>query len=135
MVLLRAEGVLLRSLLRGAPGAPPVPRLASALRLAALAKAGFRVFLVASAVGWDAVRRSLDAANFSEAAVELGGGHGSVEVLVYSADARHALFFVKCAHFSAWSSHRASIVASLVCAFELAGRPLEDADVAALLRA
>ena len=57
----------------------------------------------------------------------------AVEVLVYSTPAHHALVFVKCAHFSVWDGHRESIVASLICAFELAGRPLADADVEALL--
>ena len=37
--MLSSSGVLLRCALRGAQGAPPLPRLASALRLAALAKA------------------------------------------------------------------------------------------------
>jgi rRNA maturation RNase YbeY len=55
MVLLRADGVLLRCLLRGSPGAGPVPRLASALRLAALSKAAAGAPFARFALGLDLV--------------------------------------------------------------------------------
>jgi hypothetical protein len=116
-------------------------QLALELLLQALFNAGVPFFLVATGAGWDTLVAMLNTKAQGSSAlvscpVDIGAAseRRDVHVIVYSTAIFGARFFVKCPHFSVWPEHRASIVASLVCLFELAGQPVAAADVVALLR-
>ena len=108
-------------------------KTAALLLLGALYRAGFRFFVVATGVGWTMLLKTLDKAHYAVVACDTASGE-KVEVLVFATPVYKPLFFIKCAHFCTWHQERASIVASLACAFELAGQPLADKDIEALLK-
>ena len=108
-------------------------KTAALLLLGALYRAGFRFFVVATGVGWTMLLKTLDKAHYAVVACDTASGE-KVEVLVFATPVYKPLFFIKCAHFCTWHRERASIVASLACAFELAGQPLADEDIEALLK-
>ena len=108
-------------------------KTAALLLLGVLYRAGFRFFVVATGVGWTMLLKTLDKAHYAVVACDTASGE-KVEVLVFVKPLYKPLFFIKCAHFCTWHQERASIVASLACAFELAGQPLADKDIEALLK-
>jgi len=84
MPLLRFEGVLLRSLLRSAQGAPPVPRLSAAIRLAALTREAAGARFARFALGVELVSPAASARLNVARRGRAGASRGPTDVLSYA---------------------------------------------------
>ena len=84
MPLLRFDGVMLRSLLRGTEGVPPVPRLSAAVCLIALSKAAAGARFARFALGVELVSPAASARLNAARRGRAGASRGPTDVLSYA---------------------------------------------------
>ena len=84
MPLLRFDGVMLRSLLRGAQGAPPVPQLSALIRVTALVKAAAGARFARFALGVELVSPAASARLNAARRGRAGASRGPTDVLSYA---------------------------------------------------